>query len=378
MLTAMEGATAARTDERGAILLIVLILSVTLSLLSMALLSTAEVSLRSDTNADHIERAERGARSGVEWGAAAAKAYGIIPFSNSVVLDTGVQVQRQTRAVSNPRFVGAGVSNGVTIRVGADLQSLETTRPYAFMSFSGTNRLSHVLTVAGPAYLGAASEPLNTTRAVQIAGDLDLVTTTTLAAGQVTHSSGVDNYGVAPLTPPAWDTSPFSTASNWTVPYTSYSGSTNLKDVTLNGVVVVSLAAGQILTLNNVTINGTLVVPWLYPPVLDGFGTPTIEIRGGTTIVGGTAETGNLAVLAPGCTLSAYGGATPDISGVCYVRQIDQLGGCTFSGQMLVRLSIVASGSAFSFSRPAGFVPDVPVGIQWAGSQWMIRWLGRQ
>lgn len=375
----MEASVGQRAGERGAILLIVLILSVTISLLSMALVSTAEVSLRADSNAGDLERAERGARSGIEWGAAVAKQYGIIPFTNKVVLDSGVEVARQTRSVSAPRLLGTGVSNGVKITVGADLQLLESTRPYALMSFSGTNKPSHTVTVNGLAYFGEVNTPLQASTPMLLAGDLDLVTTTTLAAGQVTHSAGANNYGTAALTMPGWDTSTFSTPTNWTVPYTAYTGNTTIRDTTLTGLVVVTLSAGQTLRLENVIFNGTLVVPWLYPPVFDFLGTATIEVKD-LTMVGGTAETGNLAILAPGCTLIAAGpGASgTTVSGVCFVRDIDSTKAWNQSGKMLLRQGITKTGGLYGFSRATDFVPDVPVGIKWNNSQIVIRWLGRQ
>lgn len=377
MRACTDAAGRSRGGERGAILLVVLILSVTISLLAMALISTAEVTLRAQANAEDLDRAERGARSGVEWAAAAVKNLGALPQSYAARLESGVGVTAKVRLAGSPRLLGTGISNGVSITFGADFQFFETTRPYAWMSFSGTNKLSHPVNVNGCAYLGAASSPLQGATALLLDGDLDLVTNTTLTAGSVTHSSGIDNYGVKALSTPAWDTTPFLTAGNWTVPYTAYSGTTTLRNVTLSGIVVVTLAAGQTLTLDNATINGTLVVPWLYPPLLDLLGTPTIEVKT-ATIAGGTADTGNLAILAPGCTLSSSGAGTTSVSGVCYLRRIDQLKGWTLTGQMLTRLAFVDTAGPNTFTRPAGFSPNVPVGINWGGDNLVIYWRGRQ
>ena len=97
-----------------------LILSVTISLLSMALIATAEVSLRAEANADDLERAERGARSGVEWAAAVVKKSGSLVFQATTTLDSGVVVTGEVRLLGSPRLLGKGVSNGVTVMVGAD------------------------------------------------------------------------------------------------------------------------------------------------------------------------------------------------------------------------------------------------------------------
>ncbi len=378
MSARLEQVAGPRAGERGAILLIVLILSVTISLLSMALIATAEVSLRAEANGDDLERAEHGARSGVEWAAAVVKKAGVLAFQATTTLDSGVVVTCQARLLGSPRLLGKGVSNGVTVTVGADLLVLEDTRPYAFLSFADTNSPRHAVTVDGMAYLGEAGTPLNTSSILQMAGDLDLVSTTTLAPGQVSRTGGTTNYGVAALSAPAWDTTSFTLSGNWTVPYRSVSGTTTIKDQTINGLLVATLAAGQTLTLDNVILNGTLVVPWTYPPLLELLGTPTITLKG-ATIVGGTAETGNLAVLAPGCLLQGNNPTSGSITGVCYVRQLDGLRALDVGGKMLVRKAMVGStGSPITFRRAADFLPDVPVGIQQAGNQMAIRWLGRQ
>jgi hypothetical protein len=361
------------------ILLTVLILSVTISLLSMALISTAEMSLRADSNADDLERAETGARSGVEWAAAVLKRSGpLATFSGTTTLDTGVVVNAQLRLLGSPRLVGRGSCNGVEVTVGGDAQDIEPTRPYALMSFADTNASTTPITLDGLAYLGEPGTPLKAGSVLQMADDLDLVTTTPLTAGQVVRTGGATNYGVASVNAPAWDTTPYSVPGTWTVPYRSVSGTTTIKDQTINGLVVATLAAGQTLTLDNVILNGTLVVPWAYPPVLELLGTPTIELKG-ATIVGGTAQTGNLAILAPGSLLQGNSSTSGSISGVSYVRELDGLRSFTASGKVLVRKALTGnSGHTVTFQRAASFVPDVPVGIDWGSSKFLIRWLGRQ
>lgn len=377
-MSAYPGKVAARHGERGAILLVVLIVSVTVSLLAMALVSTAEVALRADANADELDRAERGARSGVEWAAARAKQSGpLTTFAGSTTLATGVLVRAQVNLLGSPRLIGRGTCQGVVVEVTADTQEVEPTRPYAFMSFKDTNQPTRPLAIDGMAYLGEPNTPLKASSVLEMTNDLDLVTTTALTAGQDVRTGGVINYGVASIAVPAWNTMPYSVAGNWTVPYRTVSGNTTLTDQTITGILVANLGGGQKLKLDNVVLNGTIIVPLLYPPLLEILGTPTLELKD-TTITGGTAETGNLAILAPGCLLTQTGAKATSVSGVVYVREMDGLGKFTASGKVLVRKAILDAGADVAFHRAATFVPDVPVGIDWGGNRIMIRWIGRR
>lgn len=361
-------------------LLLVLILGVTCTMLSLALVSTAEIGLRAETNADDLDRAERGAQSGVEWGAATVKAWGKLARSGTVVLDTGVEVGYSLRLLQSPELLGVGSLNGATVRLGAKMQQLERERPYAFSSFSQQTVLTQPVAIAGHAYLGGTPKPLQATSALQMAGDLDLVTGTALAAGQVVHSSGATAYGVAARTTPVWDTTSFLLDTGWTVPITRYTGNTTITGKSLSGLVIVSLSAGQRLVLDDVTIRGTLVVPWLYPPALDILGTTSIRLKGTVAIGGGTADTGNLAILAPGSSLERHSTLTSlTVAGVTYALAIDQIENASFQGMVLLRDAMNATLGRIDFVRAQDFVPIVPVGIDlYGGTRYMIAWLGRQ
>ena len=368
-----------RAGERGGILLVVLMLSVTCSLLAMALVSTAEVTLRASINADDLDRAERAACSGVEWGAATVKAGGFLGASRSVRLGKGVEVAMQVRVLQTPEVLGTGRSNGAEVTVGADVGFLERGKAYALSSYDGTNSLGHPVQVDGAAYLGDRSAPLDGNGALTMAGDLDVVSTNAITKPTLTHTSGTTSQGVAARTMPAWNTVAFASDLGWSVPITRYSGNTVLQNVTLTGLVVVTLGAGQTLTLDDVTIDGTLVVPWLYPPVLDLLGTATIELKDVVKIQGGTADTGNLAVLAPGCTLRDAGVTTVAVTGVTYALALQNLRSTTFDGMVLLRNRIASTRGPMRFTRAADFLADVPVGIEFGASdRVVIHWRGRQ
>ncbi len=364
------------------ILVVVLILAVTFSALSVALLSTAEMSLRVQGNGQDLERAERAARSGVEWAAAIVKSGGIADVSRRAELTPGVVVAAQVRSAQTPNLLGGGSAYGAVVRVGADATVEAAPFPHALLSFSDKSTFTDEMTVVGSAYFGETSSPpaFSAARPAQMGGDLELVTTAALAAGRVVHKSGATLYGVTALTTPPWNTLPFTLGVGWTVPVTTYTGTTTVSGKTLSGIVVVNLLLGQTLTLDNCTITGTLVVPCLYPPLTELLGVPTIQVNGSVQVRGGSADTGNLAILAPGCTLVGIRNGNAVIEGVTYVREAKTLDGTTFRGQLMTRLGITSSSAgAFRVERPDTFVPSVPVGITWTGASGVrLTWRGRQ
>lgn len=367
--------------ERGVIMVVVLILAVTFSALSLALLSTAEMSLRVQSNGRDTERAERAAQSGVEWAAAAVKsAAAIVDGTRSTILEPGVVVGATVRSATAPQLLGSGNAYGVAAGYAADAAILPGTFPHALLSFASQCSISDQLFVDGSAYFGEPTAPLalSAVRPLTIAGDLELVAT--IDPGRVVHSSGTTKLGMTALAEPVWSTLRYTLPTFWTVPYTAYTGATTISNKTLTGIVVVSAGAGQKLVLDNVRISGTLVVPWVYPPALELLGLPTIEVSGTLTIDGGTAETGNLAILAPGAIFKMDSKATADVAGVSYLRQIDGGDGATFRGQLLLRKDLKSTGSgALHVTRPVGFVPTVPQGIVWNGaSRVQIDWKGKQ
>lgn len=379
MAAAARRERAQREEERGGILLVVLMLSVTCSLLAMALVSTAEVTLRASINADDLDRAERAACSGVEWGAATVEAGGFLGASRSVRFGNGVEVAMQVRVLQTPEVLGTGRSSGAEVVVGADVGFLERGKAYALSSYEGTNKFGHPTQSDGAIYLGDASTPLDGNGPLLMAGDLDLVTTNAVTKPTVTHTIGTTSNGVATRTMPAWNTTAFASDLGWTVPITRYSGNTVLQNVTLTGLVVVTLGAGQTLCLDDVTIDGTLVVPWLYPPALDILGTARIELKDVVQIHGGTADTGNLAILAPGCTLRDAGITSVAVSGVTYALETTDLKETTFTGMVLLRKGITDTKGPMRFTRAADFLADVPVGIEFGASdRVVIHWRGRQ
>lgn len=378
-LRSKRTATAAAGVERGAILVVVLILAVTFSVLSMALLSTAEISLRIQGNGQDLERAERGAQSGVEWAAAVVKIGGLLPASRTTVLDTGVRVKAEVRTLVTPNLIGSADGYGVMATVGADAALRVEPPPHALLSFADTSVLTHELTIDGSAYFGHRPPLAIGAQPLQMIGNLELATSTALPSGKVVHQKGATSYGVAPLAEPIWDTTRYSLAGNWTVPYRTISGTTTLSGQTLTGIVVVNLLGKETLTIDNSTIQGTLVVPSIYPPLLDLLGVPTIQFGKGVTITGGTSETGNLAILAPTCILKGSANCASRISGVTYVREALGLEGATLSGLLLLRMGVTTPSGPLRVERPAAFTPNVPHGIVWNGSSGVrLTWRGRQ
>jgi hypothetical protein len=377
---ALATGTVPTPRERGAILIVVLLLTVVFAVLSVALLSTSEISIRVQGNGQDMERAERAAHSAVELAAALVKENGLVDATRSATLAPGVTIRAQVRAATAPHLIGEGTANGVTAVVTADASLVPGAYPHALLSFDGTSTLDQDVHVSGDAYLDDRP-PLDFKGGAKLrmAGNLELVTSTSLPGGKIVHSSGATQYGAAAITQPAWNTLRYTLAANWSVPITIYNGTTTLKQRTIHGIVVVNLLAGQTLTLDDCTIHGTVVVPSLWPPILDLLGPPMIEIAKDTTILGGTAETGNLAILAPSCSLKTADDLDKSILGVTYVRDVDLQPNILLRGQLLLRNGIKKVHGPVTIERPADFVPMVPHGIVWTGpTNVRITWREKQ
>jgi hypothetical protein len=369
--------------QRGVVLLVVLLLSATVSMLAMSLLATTEISVRSMAAGRGLERAELAARSGVEWAAAKIAASGEVAGTVVVPVGRGTSAEVTLAPGADPNVTSRGRADGVRVTVTANVKSRAVPVPYAFASFNGASKLPQPLTVLGKAYFGTFLWPINYPASVApavgpaliLSGDLDLVTSIPLTAGTVDHSGGGSTrYGVSPLTLPAADTAAFTTMTTGTVPVHHYTNPSQVKNVTLSGVVVIQLDKGSTVELRACTINGTLVVHELSAPTLAA---TTIAVANDVTIAGGTALTGNLAVLAPDCTINADNASAFDLHGVVYCSRMQNLKNTSVTGMLLTKYDIETTEAA-TVTRPAGWSPDLPLGLTLPTTiAQRIVWVGR-
>jgi hypothetical protein len=145
------------------------------------------------------------------------------------------------------------------------------------------------------------------------------------------------------------------------VPVYQYSGNTTLTGMDITGIVVCTLSNGGKLKLNRTTVRGTIVVHYV-PTLLPLPATATFEMDDQSVIDGGTAWTGNLALLAPTVALKADLGNAKIISGVVYVGSVSNFSNTTIRGMLLSRSTVFCDQNV-RFEPPAGFWPDVPLGF---------------
>lgn len=370
-------------DEGGAMLLVALVLCATLSLLSIALLSSHDGAVRGRANAALSRDAEAAAAAGVEWAAARDTIVGRVAGTTTLDLGNGRRAV-VTVATSSPHVVSEGRHGGARVTLSADLNPRGTAPlPHAFASFDGTNYLDHKLTVVGPVYLGDTSTPLSGGRVLEVGGDLHVVTTNTLPAGMVQHTSGTTFQGLRRLPTPTVDTSPFA-AMPASATVRHHSGTTLLKNLNFTGIVVVRLGSGQTLTIEDSTINGAVVVTasagLLGGGGLLGLGVirPVVRLKGVVTLTGGNATAGNLALLAAFCTLDGNTSGSA-VNGVTVVYDCENIKLLTFTGQLVLLDRLRDADTPWRVDRVPTFVVDTPLGIQWTGqASTEITWLGRQ
>lgn len=382
------GSTGRRHAERGGILLLALVLSTTFGLLALAALASADMSLRVQQSSGEAERARRAAASGIEWAAAVAMASDTFRVKRTVVLADGVSVAIEADSSTTPQLKATGTCEGVAMTLGANIQ--RGPLPYVFASFGGQavcGADAHLKD--GPVYFAEPTGPIAAgSRGVidVVNGDAHLVSSKALTAAQLKVDSGrVINYGVTPTGRPTIDTTPYATMLSGAVPVTRYVGNTTLYKQTITGIVVVELAVAQILTIEDTKIFGTVVVRSVGGDAI-GNGTvsgvkltaPVVRLRGSVTIEGGTATTGNLALLAPGGLLLSDTSGSKDLNGVTFVWACGAMKDIKVFGQLITATSW-DSAESFEVKRPAGYVPSTPIGITWpAPSSVRIQWLGKQ
>lgn len=376
-----------RHHERGGILLLALVLSTTFGLLALAVLASADMALRVQQSSGEAERARRAATSGIEWAAAVAMATDKFKVKQTIDLSSGVSVTITADSAQTPQLMATGTCEGVAVTLGANVQ--RGAMPYAYASFAEQAVCGADAKFKGSVYFADPAGPITAGSRGRIDvsnGDAYLVGSKALTTAQLRVDGGrFIYYGVTPIGRPTIDTTPYATMISGAVPVTRYVGNTTIVKQAITGIFVVELTAAQTLTIEDSKITGTIVVRSVGGDAI-GNGTvpgvkltaPVVRLRGNVTITGGTATTGNLALLAPGCLLVADVSGGNDVLGVTFVWACGALKGVKFVGQ-LVTATTWDSIETFAVERAADFVPSTPIGIAWPGpSSVRIRWLGRQ
>ncbi|MBL8755698.1 MAG: hypothetical protein JNK15_20550 [Planctomycetes bacterium] len=361
--------------QRGAALLLALVLTVSLSLLAITVLAGRDMAVAVADHARLRQRAQWAAASGVEWAAAKAMADGLVAATTRFTTDTGDFVGVAVRPLLSPHVVAVGRCDGAEVQLGADLAVMAPAAPsYAFMSLSGTSHFTGKVGVTGSAYFGDALLPLSSLfGTLSMAGDVDLVTVVPVLTNPIVHQSGATRYGVAALTAPVVDVAAFPADDTAGVPVTDYSGTQVLRGLSLAGIVRFSLASGQSVTLQSTTIDGSIVVVTTGTILVQ----PKLVLLDGAVVNGGTALTGNLAILAPGCSIEGNAAGTKAVGGVVYANKLNQLRDVAFTGMVVTAAGM--SGCTGSIDRPAGFEPDTPLGLTWSGQRnCRILWRGER
>lgn len=384
-------ASSVRQGERGAVLLLALILTTTFALMAWSLLASSDFAARARLGGAAQEQAERAAASGIEWAAAVALAGSLADGRTSLTLADGSQVVVVVATASSPQVVSRARCRGAEVALGADLRLQSgAPLPYALVAYGSDNRLSQDVAVSGSAWLGGVPPFFaGMAGALGMDGDLQLVTTTAVAAGAVKQVSGRTLYGQRAWSMPTIDTTPFATMVSGAVKVTRYVGSQTISNQTIDGIVVADLEAGQTLLLRSTTINGTLVVRSPLTAILGtgpgslgqvgGVVLPCVRLAGRSSIGGGTAWTGNLAILASDCQLDASASIDSTIRGVAVVDAVDKLKNVAVVGQLVLLENISSTLPSFTVTRPPEFVPDTPLGVTWPGTKAVrIDWRGRQ
>jgi hypothetical protein len=366
------------------VLIVALILATLFSALAWSLVTTTEIAVRSQGATLLLSRAERAAQSGIEWAAADIARNGERSATTVVPIATGTSATVTITPGASPNVSSRGVADRVSLTLVANVAARRQPFPYTVASFGGSSALQRPLISDGPVYFANSGNPINLQQsrkpsqgpALILRGDLDLVTTVPLPDGMVNHqNSGKTNLGVPSMAKPIVDTTSFLTMTGGAVPVHHYTGTTTLRNVDLVGIVVIRQGSSDSILIQNSTIRGTLVVHPTYTPGNDT-ATP-IDLRGNVSIVGGTARTGNLAVLAPDGALKSEFGSSIDLRGVVYSAGLNDATATQVTGMLLTnKISTLAD---LPVVVPSGWVEDLRLGLTLPSPRGSvgIEWLGR-
>jgi hypothetical protein len=378
MVTERNGGGGAADTQRGAVLLLALVLTVSLSMLALSVLASRDMAVVVADHAEARARARHAAASGIEWATAVVMDQGFTAQSSKLVLADGGEVAVTVDPATSPQIVATGRCDGVEVRLAANVRRSSATLPYAYASFAGSNRYDDTVFVKGSAWFEESLLPIAVggSGEMEMYGDLYLRSIVAPPVGKVIHKTGATFLSQPAIGAPAVDVSPFASMVSGAVPVVHYSGDTTIKDRVLTGIIDVALAPGDKLQIENAAINGTLVVR--RTGLLSSLVYPEIELKGTVKVGGGTSITGNLALLAPLCRLTGNSVDTGStITGVTVVLHFDKMRYANFSGQVVVLGSTLGTNNTYTIERPAGFEPDTPIGVTWPGSaKYRITWLG--
>ncbi|MBK8974945.1 MAG: hypothetical protein IPM29_03385 [Planctomycetes bacterium] len=372
-------------------LLAVLVLTAVFATLAASLGHSVRSALRARSNVEALTRAERAARSGVELAAARIATSGLASETIDAVLGPDRSVQVTVTTGDDPNVVARGSCLGTEVTVRAHVGSTLLPWKYALANYRGLAQLYAPLAVSGGSlYIGEPNGSIFSVSGcpVTLGGDLDRVYSGPIPAWQViTYSGGGhDNNGIAPLTEPTYDTARFLTMVGDTTPvhHLTWGSGQTIRRSTYEGIVVIDAtgASGRF-TFEDCTINGCVVV---HSPTIPSTASlsnslavsllPALYLKGNTVINGGTARTGNLCILAPGCQLSLpNGSAVARTSGLILICGCLVVGNLQHTGAVVFRGTYAVVDSA-SFTRPDGWQPDLPLGPDLTPWRTAIRWVG--
>lgn len=370
--------------QRGAVLLVALILAATVAVLSLQLLADTELTVRSLAAGERQAQAEWAAQSGVEWALARIAAGGETAVTAVVPIAADTEARVQVVPGGNPNVIAEGRAGGAAVTVRANAVRVPKPFPYRFACFAGTSSFVRPTTLEGPAYFAEPSQPISTVGSgtgatLLVNGNVDLRTATAPPAGYISHTAGQTRVGQAGLPPPVWNTAAFLGLTSGAVLVHRYSGSPWIKNRTLDGIVLVEVGFNDGLTLENTVINGTVVIhaPYTANPMPKPANN-WLWFRGNVTINGGTAWTGNLAVLAPDCEVGFQTSPNVSLHGVTYVGRFTKTDGLQATGMVLTRADFNGTNQ-FRLSVPPGWTPQLPLGLTLPDViGWQVEWLGRQ
>lgn len=335
-----------RAKERGAILLLAVLLGGLLAALTLSMLSAASMEMRGSANAEATSAARRLARAGVEIAAARRQEGPLVAGNELLSLGADQELELDIDPERSPNVRVVGRSGSARSAIEAELSLGSALDEHALVVFGARSSFPSPVQIRGAAYFAAREEPFVGEPVLDLCGDLELA-----AAGfalpfvRFAHVGRLRSSRRAAELPQLDLAALLRELERRAVPLERLRGGGTWKDLRHAGVLWVELARGEELILENLELEGTLLVQSVdLAPEQQAIETAhaRVVMRGRSRVRARAEVLGSLALAAPCTEWSLAGEGTTELEGLALVGEARELHDLELRGALWARGAVQA------------------------------------
>ncbi|MBK9385803.1 MAG: hypothetical protein IPN34_13415 [Planctomycetes bacterium] len=335
-----------RKEERGAILMLAVMLGGLLAALTLSLLAVSSFEARGSANAESASAARRLARAGVEIAAARWQAGAHAAHSERIALGPDQEIGLDLDPMRSPSVRVVARSGSARCSLEAEIRLDSLLREHALAVFGSGSTFAAPTIIQGSAYFAAREQPFEGEPQLDLSGDLELTGAGLALPGVRFAHVGrlLASRRVAEL--PQLDLAALQAElERRAIPVQRLEGGGTWKDLRFEGVLLVELERDQELVLENLVLDGALVAHAV-GLTAEQLATETaharVVLRGASRLRARTELLGSLALAAPCIEWRLSGAGTTQIEGLALVGVARDLHDLEIRGALWVRGAVHA------------------------------------